>query len=273
MQYGFVIPGGDVNELAELSVGIEAAGWDGVFIADGVYGTDPWVALAAIATRTNRLRIGTLLTPPSRRRPWKLASEVATLDRLSGGRALLPVGLGATDTGFDKVGEVVDRRTRAELLDESLELLTRFWSGEKFQFSGKHFSVNWDSDWLYTPVQRPRVPIWVVGVWPRRASMGRALRYDGVIPTKLDVANSFSTFTAAEIRDLVRYVKDNRSESSPFDIIIEGVTPFEQPDEWVHTVGPLAEAGATWWIESMWDVPGGMDAVRRRIHQGPPRVA
>ncbi len=75
------------------------------------------------------------------------------------------------------------------------------------------------------------------------------------------------------IRDLVRYVTDNRTEAAPIDLVIEGVTPAERPDEWVHTVGPLAEAGATWWIESKWDVPGGMDAVRRRVQQGPPRVA
>ncbi|MDQ3327895.1 MAG: LLM class flavin-dependent oxidoreductase [Chloroflexota bacterium] len=273
MQYGFVIPGGDVLELMDLAAEIEAAGWDGVFIADAVYSTDPWVALAAMATRTERVKIGPLLTPPSRRRPWKLASEVATLDRLSSGRAVLPVGLGAPDTGFDKVGEAVDRKTRAALLDETLELLLHFWSGEKFRFDGEHYTVHWDSDWLYTPVQQPRVPIWVVGAWPRRASMARALKYDGVIPVKLDIAGTFSPFTSDDIREVVQYAKEHRTETSPFDIIMEGVTPVERPDNWNQIIEPLAEAGATWWIESMWDVPGGMDAVRQRIRQGPPRVA
>ena len=272
MRYGFVIPGGDVLELMDLAAEIESAGWDGVFIADGVYGTDPWVSLAGIATRTDRIRIGTLLTPPSRRRPWKLAGEVATLDRLSGGRVILPVGLGATDTGFDKVGEVTDRRVRARLLDESLELLTRFWSGERFRFDGEHYHVRWDSDWHYTPVQRPRVPIWVVGAWPRHASMVRALRYDGIIPAKLDEPGTFSALTPQDIRDIVAYVGERRMGGTGFDIILEGVTPSERPGSWGEIVGPLAEAGATWWIESMWDVPGGMDAVAARIRQGPPRI-
>ncbi|MDP9380206.1 MAG: LLM class flavin-dependent oxidoreductase [Chloroflexota bacterium] len=139
MRYGFVIPGGDVKTLVEVAQEIEEAGWNGVFVADGVYGTDPWVSLAAIAVCTQRVRIGTLLTPPSRRRPWKLASEAATLDRLSNGRVILPVGLGATDTGFDKVGEETDRRVRAKLLDESLEIMTGFWSGRKFSFEGEHY--------------------------------------------------------------------------------------------------------------------------------------
>lgn len=204
-------------------------------------------------------------------RPCELG-EVATLDRLSSGRALLPVGLGAPDTGFDKVGEVVDRRTRAALLDESLELLLRFWSGGQFPFDGKHYTVHWDSDWLYTPVLQPRVPIWVVGAWPSRASMARALRYDGIIPVKLDIEGSFSAFTAEDVRDLGKYAKEHRAQTSPFDIVVEGVTPVEHPDDWDGIVGPLAEAGATWWIESMWDVAGEMETVRQRIHQGSPRV-
>lgn len=272
MRYGFVIPGGDVCTLVEVAQEIEAAGWDAVFIADGVYGTDPWVSLAAIATRTERVRLGPLLTPPSRRRPWKLASETATLDRLSNGRVILTVGLGAIDTGFDKVGEQTDRAIRAELVDESLEIITRFWSGQPFQYEGKHYHINWGPDWMYTPVQRPRIPIWVVGAWPKARSLQRTLRYDGLLTAKIAPAGGFAQVTPADIREIKPYVDTHRAEQTPFDIIVEGVSPIGSKEEAAATVRPFAEAGATWWIESMWDVPGGLDTVHKRIHQGPPRI-
>ena len=271
MQYGFVVPGGDVDVLIEIAPEIEAAGLDAVFIADAVYGTDPWVSLAAMAMRTQRVKLGTMLTPVSRRRPWKLASETATLDRLSNGRALLPVGLGAIDTGFDQVGEATDRKVRAQLLDEGLELVTRFWSGKPFRFHGAHFHVEWDATWPYTPVQSPRIPIWVVGAWPRKRSMQRAVRYDGVIAVKMEGATPFGTITPDDIRAIGAFAAEHRAAEPPLDIVLEGVSPIGDKDQAAAHVRPFAEAGATWWIESMWDVPGGMKAVRRRIAQGPPR--
>ncbi len=272
MKFGFVIPGGDVETLLEVAQEIEVFGWDGVFVADGIYGTDPWIALAAIAVRTSRVRIGTLLTPVSRRRPWKLASETATLDRLSHGRVILPVGLGAIDTGFDKVGEQTDRKVRAQLLDESLEIVTHFWSGQPFHYQGTHYHVNWDVDWSYTPVQTPRIPIWVVGAWPRERSMLRALRYDGLLAVKMQSDGSFTTTTPSDIQAIKQFVDTKRSEKTPFDIIVEGVTPLNAPEQANSIVSSFAEVGATWWIESMWDAPGGLDAVRARIKQGPPHL-
>ena len=272
MKYGFVIPGGDVDTLVEVAQQIEDAGWDGVFVADGVYGTNPWISLAAIAVCTKRASIGTLLTPASRRRPWTLASEAATLDRLSHGRVILPVGLGAIDTGFDRVGEQTDRKVRAQLLDESLEIITRFWSGKPFQFDGNHYHVNWGTEWTYTPVQAPRIPIWVVGAWRREQSMRRALRYDGVLLTKMQAEGSFTDITPADVQDVTAYVTQRRTEKTPFDIVIEGVSPIGVPEQATAVVAPFAQAGATWWIESMWGSPGGMDAVIARIKQGPPRV-
>src|SRR5437867_5865019 len=212
MHYGFVIPGGDVGTLIEVAQEIEAAGWDGVFVADGVYGTDPWISLAAIAVQTERVRMGTLLTPVSRRRPWKLASETATLDRLSHGRVILAVGLGAIDTGFDKVGEQADRKVRAQLLDESLQVIQGFWSGQPFHYNGKHYQVNWDVNWSYAPVQTPRIPIWVVGAWPREQSMRRVLHYDGVLAVKMSAQNSFSLVTSDDSRDMKRFIDEHRSE-------------------------------------------------------------
>lgn len=275
MRYGFVIPGGDVGTLLEVAQEIEAAGWDAVFVADAVYGTDPWVSLGAIGARTERVRLGTLLTPVSRRRPWKLASELATLDRLTNGRALVTVGLGAIDTGFDRVGEATDRKVRAQLLDEGLELMARFWSGKPFKYEGRHYKVNWGKAWLYTPVQQPRVPVWVVGAWPRPVSMRRAARWDGLVASTLSADGAFSQPTPAEVSAMKDFIDEERArtgQSAPFDIIIEGVTPGDNADKAAELLVPMSEAGVTWWIESMWDSPGGMKAVLKRIRQGPPAV-
>lgn len=276
MYYGFVIPGGDAGTHVELAEEIEAAGWDAAFVADGVYGNDPWVSLGGMAVRTEQVKLGTLLTPVSRRRPWKLASELATLDRLTNGRALLTAGLGAIDTGFEAVGEATDRKVRAQLLDEGLELLTCFWSGKPFKYRGEHYKVHWGSGWLFTPVQQPRVPIWVVGAWPRAASMRRAARWDGLIATVMTDDRTFSQPTPEDIRAMKLFVEEEREKNGhtgPFDIVIEGITPGDDQDKAAEILVPLSEAGATWWIESMWDVPGGMKAVRKRIRQGPPHVA
>ena len=272
MRYGFVITGGDIHEMIEMAEQIEAAGWDAVFVADAVYGPDPWVTLAAMAMRTERVLLGPMLTPPSRRRPWKLASETATLDRLSSGRAVLPVGLGAPDTGFDKVGEVVDRRTRAKLMDEALAVMAGLWTGKPFHYRGEHFKVNWDHGWYYTPVQQPRIPIWVVGAWPRPASMRHALPYDGMIAVKMEGSSPFGRITPDDIHGIRAFVDRERAATTPFEIVIEGVTPGDDPEQATAQLRPFAEAGMTWWIESMWDVPGGLAALRKRIVQGPPRL-
>ena len=181
---GFVITTGDPRTAADLAAEAEAAGWDGVFSWDGVaigdmdiY--DPWVVMAAMAMRTERVTLGAIVSPPSRRRPWKLARETMTLDRLSNGRLVLPVGLGALDDGaFGNVGEPTDARTRAEMLDESLAILEGLWSGEPFGFEGRHYRFG-PMTFRPTPVQRPRIPIWVVGAWAKERSVARALRFDG----------------------------------------------------------------------------------------------
>ena len=168
MKYGFVFPGGDARTAAEFAQAAEEAGWDGFFVWEPVWGVDAWVSLAAAAMVTQRIRLGTMITPLSRMRPWKLASESATLDRLSNGRVILSVGLGALDSGFAAFGEATDRVMRAELLDEGLELLTRLWAGMPVRFAGKHYQVDVNEENFLTPpppppVQQPRIPIWVVG--------------------------------------------------------------------------------------------------------------
>jgi alkanesulfonate monooxygenase SsuD/methylene tetrahydromethanopterin reductase-like flavin-dependent oxidoreductase (luciferase family) len=212
-----------------------------------------------------------MLSPLSRMRPWKLASEAATLDNLSGGRVILSVGLGAPDTGFEAFGEVTDRKTRAELLDEGLDIMTGLWKGQPFAFEGKHYQVK-PTDFMVPdpPVQRPRVPIWVVGAWPYPKSMGRALRYDGLLPAMFDAEGKAMQATPGALREIAAYAAAHRPEEAagrPYDIVVEGVTPGDDPEAAAAIRRPWEEAGATWWIEAMWGTSG-VEEVRGRIVAG-----
>jgi alkanesulfonate monooxygenase SsuD/methylene tetrahydromethanopterin reductase-like flavin-dependent oxidoreductase (luciferase family) len=280
MRYGFVIPKGDPRTVAALARELEDAGWDGAFYWDGislggewagdVY--DPWVVMAAMAMRTERVRLGALVTPPSRRRPWKLARETMTLDRLCAGRLIVPVGLGAIDDqGFANVGEATDRKTRAALLDETLQILTGLWGGKPFAFKGEHYQFG-EMTFLPTPVQRPRPPLWVVAAWPRQKSMARALRYDGILPNVVGPDGQQSEGTPQRYAEIAAYVAEHRAEPGPFDIVVDGTTPSDDRAAAAAHVRPFAEAGGTWWIESPWTPPNEVDDLRRRIAAGPPRV-
>ncbi len=277
MKYGFVLPYSDAHTAANLAREAEQAGWDGFFVWEPVWGIDAWVSLTAAAMQTERIRLGTMLTPLSRLRPWKLASETVTLDHLSNGRVILAVGLDAIDSGFEAFGEVTDRKTRAELLDEGLDILTGLWRGQPFSYNGKHYQVR-ETTFLPPPppVQQPRIPIWVVGAWPRMKSMQRVVRYDGLLPSVLGDDGQFREFFPDDIRAMKAFIEANRTEQTPFDIIMEGETPGDDPEQAAAVVRPWADAGATWWIETRWEVPRnaeGLKAVLRRIQQGPPRLA
>ena len=276
MKYGFVLPSGDARTAADFAFEAEQAGWDGFFVWEPVWGIDAWVSLTAAALRTQRIRLGTLLTPVSRMRPWKLASETVTLDHLSNGRVILSVGLGAVDTGFSEFGEVVDRKTRAELLDEGLDILTGLWRGQPFHYEGKHYHIK-ETNFFPPPppVQQPRIPIWVVGVWPRAKSMARALRYDGLLPNVIDDDGKIREMKPDDVREMCDYVSANRTESTPFDIVAEGRTPGDDRAAAISIVKPWADAGATWWIEALWptpDQPTDPDGIHHRLRQGPPRA-
>ncbi|MCC6313025.1 MAG: LLM class flavin-dependent oxidoreductase [Thermomicrobiales bacterium] len=272
MQFGFVLPSGDARTAANFAREAEQAGWDGFFVWEPVWGIDAWVSLAAAAMVTERIRLGTMLTPLSRMRPWKLASETATLDQLSNGRVILAVGLGALDTGFAEFGEVTDRRMRAELLDEGLDILIGLWRGQPFNYAGKHYRIK---ETTFSPppppVQQPRIPIWVVGAWPRKKSMRRVVRYDGLIPSAFNEDGSARQATPDEIREMRAFVEANRTEPGPFDIITEGMTPGDDRERAADIVRPWADAGATWWLEAMWEAPDA-ESIRSRMQQGPPSI-
>ncbi len=240
MRYGIVIPKGDPHAVAGLAREAEDNGWDGAFYWDGLFisgpdgvpwpAYDPWVVMAAMAMRTERVRIGAFVTPLSRRRPWKVAREALTLDHLSGGRLTLAVGLGAVDDGgFSRVGEATERKARAERLDESLAIMEGLWQGQPFAFSGTHFQLE-EVTCLPRPLQRPRIPVWVVTAWPRPASLRRAMRWDGAIPARRSPGGDFSARLAPEdLRALREYAGQHRPPGAPFEVVLEGVTPGDVP--------------------------------------------
>ena len=275
MRYGISVPNiGDLDTLILLGVEADRAGWNGFFLWDHmrlmrelpVPVFDPWVALGAIAARTERVRLGTLVTPIARRRPWKLARETVTLDHLSGGRAILGVGLGyPPDADFELLGEDPDDRVRAEKLDEGLEVLTRLWSGEPFDFAGEHLHVR-ETQFLPSPVQRPRIPIWVAGMWPNRAPFRRAARYDGVVPIRVDDRGMPAALDSAELAEVVGYVREHREVDEPFDVV-HGGSP--QPD----AICRSAAAGATWYLpDAGVEGPGWEEPTLELIRSGPPSV-
>lgn len=287
MRYGIYLPNygafGDVRRLARLAREAEDAGWDGFFLWDHIAGgpetgpiVDPWIALAAVALNTERICIGTTVTPLPRRRPWKLARETVTLDRLSGGRLILGVGIGLGALEWDDLGETTDQRVRGAMLDEGLAVLTGLWSGEPFSYEGAHYRVR-GAHFVPTPVQQPRIPIWVGGFWPNRAPMRRAARWDGVFPLFMtDEESKGPPDDVDALRAAVAYVQAQRTSHAPFDVVYAGHTPTPGHTDYVRRI---AAAGATWWMEILypwiygWQGSGDWPfaAMRDRVLTGPPR--
>ncbi|MCJ7437326.1 MAG: LLM class flavin-dependent oxidoreductase, partial [Acidimicrobiia bacterium] len=149
MRFGLHVPQlgalAEPRAIVDLARRAEAAGWDGYFVWDHVMhrgdppACDPWVALGAIAVSTERLVLGPMITPLPRRRPWRVARETTTLDRLSGGRTVLGVGIGTDAYGeFSAFAEpALDDRTRAAMLDEALEVVTALWRGMRISHTGE----------------------------------------------------------------------------------------------------------------------------------------
>src|SRR5580704_14335479 len=239
MRYAVVLPGGTAAQQLEDAVLAEQAGWDGVFVWEAAYGVDAWSLLAAMAARTERIRLGTLLTPLPWRRPWKVASQVATVDQLSGGRAILAVGVGAVDTGLPDTGEETDKRLRAIRLDEGIDLIRTLWDGG-LSYHGQFYDFECDRDDLIRG-GRPasaRIPIWVVGVWPRPKSMRRVLRCDGIIP-QYDLGGRAGGPDDARA---ARAWLAGHGARPDLDMVAEGESPPDDPEAAAAQVTPWARA-------------------------------
>ncbi|MGZ3637920.1 MAG: LLM class flavin-dependent oxidoreductase [Ktedonobacterales bacterium] len=281
-------PFAEVRLLADLAHEAEEAGWDGFFLWDHLVWdrfpiADTWVALTAIAMKTSTIRIGSMVTPLPRRRPTKVARESATLDQLSHGRLILGVGIGGGEAEWGNFGEQTDLKVRAAMLDESLDVLTGLWSGEPFSYHGAHYTVRGEGDrgtltFQPTPVQRPHIPIWVAGVWPRKAPFRRAARWDGVVPLRTDTRFS-DMMTPEQVAEIVAYIRQQRPSDAPFDVSHWGITAGDDRARDGAIVREYEAAGATWWRENLspwrfgWDWKGELPVatMRERIRRGPPK--
>ena len=285
MRYGFVVPYADSREFAELAAVGEQHGWDGIFTWEAVFGVDAWVSLAAAAMLTERIRLGTLLTPVPRVRPWDLASKVGTVERLSNGRVILGAGLGALHEGWTAFEADEGRRVRAEKLDEGLAIYDGLMRGQPFAYDGKHYSAQ-PTDFMLPapPVQQPRPPVWVVGAQvvgrDRQPSLARAARWDGLLPQIISPTDRDKPTTVESLAEIVALTRAEREQAGlpweGYDVVLEAdsygefvTTEPKDPAAW-------AEAGATWWIESWWSLErgtAGLAELRRRIDSGPPAAA
>jgi alkanesulfonate monooxygenase SsuD/methylene tetrahydromethanopterin reductase-like flavin-dependent oxidoreductase (luciferase family) len=278
MRYGFVMPGGDAQDAVALAVEAEDAGWDGFFCYEPTWGVDAWVCLTAAAMRTSRIRLGTMLTPLPKRKPWEVASQVATLDRLSGGRVILSVGLGVSEEArFWMFEDDPGRVVRAQMLDEGLEMLALMYRGEPFEYAGRHYHAHRPEMMVPPPThQRPRVATWVVGLWPAPRSMRRAAAWDGWLPNYRTPEGTRGEPSPEALAEGVAWLRAERERQAQtmdgYDIVVEGST---RPDAaGVEEVRGWAQAGATWWLEANWTLSEGevVESSRERLRAGPPRI-
>ena len=261
--------------LSKMALEAERAGWDVFFLWDHLVEwnkkiplSDSLTALAAIAVKTKRIRIGTTLSPLPRYKPWDLVRRTSTLDHISDGRLTLSVGLGAVEScDYARFGEAPGNSILAEKLDESLKIVTGLWSGKKFNHRGKHYRVG-PTVFLPTPVQQPRIPIWVGGFWPRKGPFKRASRWDGVLPLKAPGR----LLQPQDLKEIADYIQKRRESLQPFDIFNNGWTTGLAKKRDSEKVERFAEAGMTWWLESLYTKRDSPEGMLSRIREGPPKI-
>jgi alkanesulfonate monooxygenase SsuD/methylene tetrahydromethanopterin reductase-like flavin-dependent oxidoreductase (luciferase family) len=256
--------------VAQVAAEAEEAGWQGFFVWDQIRWrapvrdvADPWITLAAVATATESLRLGPMVTPLARRRPAKVARESATLDRLSDGRLTMGVGLGSDRFAgeWSITGEELDDRTRGDMLDESLEILAAAWSGDPVHHRGRHYTVDGMS-FLPRPVQRPAIPVWVAGFHGSARPLRRAARHQGFFPVNLEHPDQLAEM-AAKIAELRRgHDTDADADATePYDLVV-ALEPGDDP-------APYAAAGATWWLVEIPADNASVELLRGVVHDGP----
>jgi alkanesulfonate monooxygenase SsuD/methylene tetrahydromethanopterin reductase-like flavin-dependent oxidoreductase (luciferase family) len=274
LKFGLALPSNEARLVAELAQLAEQTGWDGCFLGDFIWCEDPMIALAAAAMTTHHIRLGTMVTPAPIRRPWKVASESVSVDRLSDGRLILGMGTGAVWMGWQAFpDEVTDVRTRAEMLDETIDILTLLYQRRQFDFDGKHYHLKLtqldEMHYPPQPSQQPRIPIWVPAIWPRGKSMRRAMKCDGLLPEKMTSEGQVDV-TPDDVREIKAYVDANRTLDTPYDIVMSGKITGLDPSQRQEQLDQWMEAGVTWWIEVFWGEPE--QIVPERIRRGPPRT-
>jgi len=263
--------------VAELAHEAEDAGWNGFFVWDHINYqlasspeplaiADPWIVLAAMALRTTSIKLGPMVTPLPRRRPWKLARETATLDHLCGGHLVLGAGLGSDDDGeYHDFGEPTDARVHGEMLDEGLAILTRLSSGKQVSYQGQHYQLS-PVQFRPTPVQRPRIPIWVAGIWPHKKPFRRAAQFDGVYPQR-----SGRALEPEDLQEILAFLQTQRTHTTPFEALAYGrISGSDKAADAAH-VAAFAQAGATWWLEHF-APEHTVEQIRHRIKLGHPRI-
>lgn len=284
MKFGFISSFGTIDQHVALARESEAHGWDGFFTWDAINLSgewampvyDPFAVLAAAAAVTERITLGAMVFAVPRHRPWELAQRALTVDRLSGGRLVLPVGVGVTeDRGFSSVpGQATGLKERAALLDETLAWIEESWSGEDFEFQGEHLRTG-----PFRYPERPvndRIPVWPVGVWdaerPPTKNLQRALRWDGIVPQLRGTADELG---AEDIAGLVSWLTEHRTDTAatrgtPFEVVLQGKLSTD-PAEAAEQARTMADAGVTWWIESWWDPASDTaESLLEKVRQGPP---
>jgi hypothetical protein len=273
MNYGIALPYITPRAVASLARLAEESGWDGCFLGDAIWTQDPMISLAAAAMTTSRIRLGTMITPVPLRIPWKLASESLALDHLSEGRLTLGLAAGAVWMGWNAFpDEVSDTKARAEMLDETIDILTLLYQRKQFDYEGKHYHLKLTQLDLQhyppKPVQQPRVPLWCVGIWPRSKSMQRVLKCDGIIVEKREPDNRQVDVMADDVREIKAFVDANRTLDTPFDIVLNGKVANLERSQLQDKLLSLIDAGATWWIEGLWEESE--ESAAARIRRGPP---
>ncbi len=232
----------DPSVLVDIAVAAEESGWDGVFVWDHLLRppeqatriADPWIMMTAIAAATSRIRIGPMVTPIPRRRPLKLAREIATLDLVAKGRLTMGLGLGVDSGGeLTRTGEELDPKVRGEMLDEGIAILDQLLRGDHVVHEGKHFKM--DGVTLEpTGAQTPRVPFWLAARGANFTPLKRAARFEGLCPTVI---------TPDRFAEIVDYIAGIRGTLDGYDFALM-VTPDHLFDEY-------ARRGATWAIHEM----------------------
>jgi alkanesulfonate monooxygenase SsuD/methylene tetrahydromethanopterin reductase-like flavin-dependent oxidoreductase (luciferase family) len=277
MKFGIYAPNfgntfGNPKLITKLAIEAEKSGWDGFFLWDHIINTegfpntvDPFIALTSVAENTEKIHIGTTVTPITRRRPWKLARETVTLDILSEGRLIFGIGLGGPSE-FSLMNEETNLRILAKMADEQLEILNGLWSGEDFSYTGKYYKID-KVKFRPRPVQKPSIKIWGAGTWPKKGPFKRAAKLDGVVPLSEDYRNPL---TPDNYRNMIEYMKKHGLHY-PYDIVEISFDATKSNDK-KRAILDFQDVGVNWWLELVSDWTGSYDKIKDIIMQGPSQI-